>query len=62
MKALEIHLRSGGVITVDATDVSSKRNQISDEFTSLEWVTPKGAKRKLHAINLGTIVAVVVIV
>lgn len=61
MKALEIHLKSGGVVTVDATDVSSTRNQLSDEFTSIEWVTPKGAKRKLHAINLGHVVALVVI-
>ena len=61
MKALEIHLKSGSVLTVDATDVSTQRSPLDDSFMKINWVTPNGAKRKLHAINLGDIVAVVVI-
>jgi len=62
VKALEIHLKSGSVLTVDATDVSTKRNTMSGELVEVNWVTPNGAKRKLHAINLEDITALVVIV
>ena len=61
MKALEIHLKSGSVLTVDATEVSTERTVIDGELTSIEWITPEGAKRKLHHVNLGSVVALVVI-
>ena len=62
VSALEIHLKSGSVLTVDATDVSTKRITATGELTQMNWVTPEGAKRKLHSIGLEDIAAVVVIV
>jgi len=61
VKALEIHLKSGGVFTVDAIDLSTKRTVADGELTSIEWTTPEGAKRKLHHVSLESIVALVVI-
>ena len=60
MKGLEIHLKSGHVITVDATDVTTTRR--GDVLAELQWVTPEGAKRKLHGIyGLSDVAAVVVL-
>lgn len=61
MKALEIHLKSGGVVTVDATNVKTRRDQSGEGFTSIEWDTPTKPKRKLHSINPQDISAVVVL-
>ena len=60
MKALEVHLKSGSVITVDATDVSTKRSTVTGALMEMNWVTPEGAKRKLHSISIEDITAVVV--
>jgi len=61
MKALEIHLKGGGVLTVDANEVSVNRSKTGDGFTSIEWDTPPKWKRKLLSINPQDISAVVVI-
>jgi hypothetical protein len=62
MKALEIYLKSGVTLTVDATDVTTTVSTVSGEMTAMEWVTPKGAKRKLHRIDIADVAALVVIV
>jgi len=62
VKALEVHLKSGSVFTVDATDVTTRRSTVTDELVGINWVTPAGAKRKLHTINIEDVAALVVIV
>lgn len=52
---LEITMKSGTTISVDIETWTVKRNPLSGEFTSLEWVTPEGAKRRLVSINLSDI-------
>lgn len=60
MKHLEVYLRGGGVVVVDAVNITSKWNPLEGEFTSLEWETPNGAKRKLHGVVPSEIAALVV--
>lgn len=59
MKQLEIHLNTGAVIVTDAMECSSEKDLKTQRITQLEWKTPRGAKRKLHRIDLDAIVCIV---
>ena len=60
MDKLEIYLKSGAVIQVDAADVETERNRITGDLTAIRWTAPEHWKRKLHSVNLQDIAAVVV--
>lgn len=59
MRHLEIHLKNGAVITVDATEAKAARSTRGFGYTNLEWTTPKGFKRRLISIEPAEIVALV---
>lgn len=59
MRQMEIYLKSGAVLTVDCTEITSRRSTMTDELVGLEWTTPDNAKRKLHRIQLSEIAAIV---
>lgn len=61
MKQLEVHLKSGGTFTVDATDLSITRNRVTGVLTEIEWTTPEDFKRKLVTLRVEDIAALVVI-
>lgn len=41
MNKLEIYLKSGAVIQVDATDVETERNRITGDLTAIRWTSPE---------------------
>lgn len=61
MKGFEITLRSGTVVTVDATDVTVTRNKFTGELTAVDWVNGDEPTRKLMHVRVEEIAAVVVL-
>lgn len=59
MRHLEIHLKSGAVITIDATEFKAARSTRGFGFTNLEWTTPDKFKRRLVSIEPAEIIALV---
>lgn len=58
---LEITFKSGAQVTVDASEFTSKRNQLSGDLTELNWVTPQDWKRKLNSIDLSQVACLVAV-
>jgi hypothetical protein len=58
---VQIVFKSGAQIEADVDEISTFRNQLTNEITKLKWTTPDGWKRKLHTIQLSEIAAIVII-
>jgi hypothetical protein len=58
---LEITFKSGAQVTVDVTEFSTKRSQISNTYGELNWTTPKDWTRKLHSVDLEQIACLIAV-
>ncbi len=58
---LEITFKSGAQVTVDVTEFSTKRNQVSNTYAELNWTTPNDWARKLHSVDMTEIACLVAV-
>lgn len=58
---LEITFKSGAQVVVDVTEFSTKRSQISGQFTELTWTAPEDWARKLTGLDLTEIACLVAV-
>jgi hypothetical protein len=53
-----IVLKSGASFDIDVSEISSRRNSLSGELTSLSWEHHDDAKRRLVTVDLSEVAAV----
>lgn len=61
MNKMEITLKSGVQIVVDAIEITTERRNITGELVGMKWTAPDGWARKLHTVTLDEIAAIVLI-